>query len=106
MTRIARWSHSPATNLPARGPAVPGEFIQDCGQLVQLDQVGPGQLGHQPVAPGRQHHPDDARVAGIGAAANQPGRLGPVQEFHRAVVTQSRSRRARQRPEGGRRDAP
>ena len=33
-------------------------------------------------------HPHDARVVGIGESANQPRRLGPVQELHRAVMTQ------------------
>ena len=50
--------------------------------------MGPGQLSHQPITLGCQHHPDDARVFGIGEPADQPSRLCPVQELHCAVMPQ------------------
>jgi hypothetical protein len=68
---------------------VPGdEFIEDCGKLMKPAEVGLGQpLDYAVTVPG-QANSDHAGVVAVRYPLNQPGRLGAVDELHRAVRPQ------------------
>jgi CBS domain-containing protein len=82
----------PGAALPGAalaGPAGPGyQVVERPGQLAQLGQVRLGQLGDEPVSGLGELHPDHPRVLDVGAAPDEPGHRGAVDQLDRAVVAQ------------------
>lgn len=62
--------------------------MQSRRKVVQPGQVRPGQLGYQPVSFRGELNADHSGVGGIGPAPHETGRLGPIHEFHHAVVAE------------------
>jgi hypothetical protein len=64
------------------------EFVEDRGELMQPTEVGLGQPADYAVTGLGQPDADHAAVVAIRYPLGQPGRLGPVDELHRAVRPQ------------------
>ena len=61
------------------------EFVEDCGELVQAVEMGLGQPVHNAVTSLCQTDAHHTAVVLVLHALDQPGRLGAVDELHRAV---------------------
>jgi len=61
------------------------EFVKDGGEALEFVKVGCGQLAEPILAVGGEPDAGDAAVAAVAPALHQPGGLGAINQFDRAV---------------------